>query len=59
MMVVNDEVRSQVMKNAPANVIKQTAVSGGMKTLREDGAMKVLSGQTTIDEVMRVTAEDR
>ena len=30
-----------------------------MKTLREDGAMKVLSGQTTIDEVMRVTAEDR
>jgi general secretion pathway protein E len=59
MMMVNDEVRSQVMKNAPANLLKQTAVNCGMKTLREDGAAKVLAGYTTIDEVMRVTAEDR
>ena len=29
-----------------------------MKTLREDGVSKVLSGHTTMDEIMRVTAED-
>jgi general secretion pathway protein E len=58
MMLVGDEVRSQVMQNAPANVLKRVATEAGMKTLREDGALKVLDGMTTIDEVMRVTAED-
>ncbi|MCB9727315.1 MAG: type II secretion system ATPase GspE [Deltaproteobacteria bacterium] len=58
MMLVGDEVRSQVMQNAPANVLKRVATEAGMKTLREDGALKVLDGLTTIDEVMRVTAED-
>ncbi|MEZ4269122.1 MAG: type II secretion system ATPase GspE [Myxococcota bacterium] len=58
MMMVGDEVRSQVMQNAPANVLKRVATEAGMKTLREDGALKVLDGLTTIDEVMRVTAED-
>jgi len=32
--------------------------SKGMNSLREDGAEKVLSGQTTIEEVLRVTQED-
>ena len=30
-----------------------------MNTLRDDGVAKVLSGHTTMDEIMRVTAEDR
>ncbi len=56
---VGDDVRSLVMQNAPATELKKAAVGDGMKTLREDGALKVLAGTTTIDEVMRVTAEDR
>ncbi|TNF24374.1 MAG: type II secretion system protein GspE [Deltaproteobacteria bacterium] len=59
LMVVDDDVRSHVMQNAPASTIKRAAVGAGMKTLREDGALKVLAGHTSIDEVMRVTAEDR
>ncbi len=59
MMIVNDDVRSLVMQNTASNLIKRAATKAGMKTLREDGAIKVLMGQTTIDEVMRVTAEDR
>ncbi len=59
LMVVNDDIRSLVMQNTAANLIKRAAVQSGMKTLREDGALKVLMGQTSIDEVMRVTAEDR
>ena len=30
-----------------------------MRTLRDDGAHKVLAGMTTIDEVMMITAEDK
>ncbi|MFO0751062.1 MAG: type II secretion system ATPase GspE [Myxococcota bacterium] len=59
LMLINDEIRSLIMQNTAANMIKRAAMKNGMKTLREDGALKVLAGQTSIDEVMRVTAEDR
>lgn len=59
LLVVDDEIRSLVMQNADASSLKRVAVERGMKTLREDGALKVLAGKTSIDEVMRVTAEDR
>ena len=59
MMLVGDEVRTDVMRNAPSSHLKKTAIAQGMKTLREDGAIKAMTGITTIDEVMRVTAEDR
>jgi general secretion pathway protein E len=58
LLQVEDSVRSLVMQNSASTSIKKAAVEEGMKTLREDGAQKVLMGQTTIDEVMRVTAED-
>jgi general secretion pathway protein E len=59
LLTVDEEVRALVMQNAPATTLKRIAVKNGMKTLRLDGAAKVLKGQTTIDEVMRVTAEDQ
>ena len=37
---------------------RRVAAAKGMNSLREDGAEKVLSGQTTIEEVLRVTQED-
>jgi len=36
------------MKNVDSNTIKKKAMQKGMKTLREDGALKVLAGETTI-----------
>jgi general secretion pathway protein E len=33
-------------------------VAQGMRTLRDDGAHKILCGTTTIEEVLRVTAEE-
>ena len=59
LLIIDDEVRSLVMKNAPSSILKKTATARGMLTLREDGAEKVLRGWTSIDEVMRVTAEDQ
>jgi general secretion pathway protein E len=54
---VTDDIRHLVMENAEASRIKATAVAAGMRTLRQDGAAKVLAGVTTIEEVLRVTNE--
>lgn len=58
LLIVDDEIRHQVLKNTDSTQIKKLAVSKGMDTLRDDGAKKVLQGMTTIDEVLRVTQED-
>jgi general secretion pathway protein E len=58
LLMMGDEVRQLALKNADSNLIKKTAVARGMRTLRQDGGLKVLAGMTTIEEVMMVTAED-
>jgi general secretion pathway protein E/type IV pilus assembly protein PilB len=58
LMFTNDEVRKLVGDRAPTNLIKQVAMKAGMRSLRQDGWIKVLRGQTTIDEVLRVTKAD-
>ncbi|RAL22814.1 type II secretion system protein GspE [Lujinxingia litoralis] len=57
-MRVEDEVRRLVMNRADASTIKREAGRQGMRSLRDDGALKILAGSTTIEEVMRVTQED-
>ena len=58
LMLVDGGVRDLVMKNADAATIRNYAISKGMRTLREDGIRKLLAGQTTVEEVLRVTQED-
>jgi len=58
LLVVDDDIRTLIMKNADAAAIRRAATAAGMVTLREDGASKVLAGETTIEEVLRVTQED-
>ncbi len=58
LMVINDDVRASIMNNSDASTIKSIAREHGMKTLREDGALKVIAGLTTVAEVTRVTRED-
>jgi general secretion pathway protein E len=55
LMIVDDQIRSLIVKNSDAGTIKKAAVQAGMATLREDGITKVLQGSTTIDELMRAT----
>ncbi len=55
---INDAVREHVMAHVSATVIKQTALKNGLRTLRMDGARKVLEGTSTIEEVLRVTQMD-
>jgi len=58
LLPMDDDVRNLVLKDTDSNTIKKLGVEKGMRTLRMDGARKVISGWTTIEEVMRVTQED-
>jgi general secretion pathway protein E len=58
LLEVDDEVRQLIMKNADAATIKAAAMRKGMRTLRQDGADKVLKGITSVDEVVRVTQKE-
>lgn len=55
---VTETVRRLIIKRASATVIKNQAIAEGMKTLRMVGIDKAREGVTTLEEVLRVTAED-
>ena len=48
-------MRPLILSRAPATTIAQKAIEQGMRTLRTDGWTKVRNGETTIEEVLRVT----
>lgn len=58
LMTMDDTLRDLVMANTRSNVIKLAAAKKGMDTLFEDGLKKVLAGETTVEEVLRVTQDD-
>ena len=58
LLLVDDEIRQLIMKNADASTIKQAAMEKGMRTLRQDGASKALAGITSVEEVVRVTQKE-
>ena len=55
---VSESIRRLIIKRASANIIKNQAVSEGMKTLRMVGLDKAREGITTLEDVWRVTAEE-
>ncbi|HEY4329852.1 MAG TPA: ATPase, T2SS/T4P/T4SS family [Phycisphaerae bacterium] len=55
MMVMNSEVRELAFKRAPTNVLRKAARAGGMKSLLDDGKVKIMNGITTAAEIARVT----
>jgi len=57
-LVMNDELRDMAYKQIPTTEIRKAARRYGMRTLREDGWLKVTLGTTTVDEVRRSTAEE-
>ena len=58
LMLIDDAIRELIAQNVDAKRIKRQAVSAGMRTLRVDGARKVLRGLTSIAEVLRATEEE-
>ena len=57
LMELNEELRAIIMRNEDASKITAAAYRHGMRNLREDGWLKVRSGMTSAEEVMRVTQE--
>ncbi len=55
LLVVTEALRPLIMGRAPSTTLAQKAVESGMRTLRQDGWVKVKAGRTTIEEVLRVT----
>ena len=57
LLLLDDDIRNAVNRNASSSELQKIAVSHGMITLAEDGEAKVASGVTTRDELNRSTAE--
>ena len=58
LLVMNDKLKELVLEKVSSVKMKKEALNTGMKTLREDGLLKVERGITTLDEVLRVTQLD-
>ena len=56
---IEDQIRRMIIEERPVGHLRDFAVEHGyMKTLRNDGVRKVVTGQTSVAEVMRVTSSD-
>ncbi|MDC0574326.1 ATPase, T2SS/T4P/T4SS family [Pirellulaceae bacterium] len=59
LMLTTDAIRELATERASSWQLKKSAVEGGMTTLRDDAWHKVLSGTTSVDEVLRITKGDQ
>ncbi len=57
LMVITEEIRTKILEGASAGPIRKVATQQGMKNLRQDACRYLNQGQTTIEEVMRITKE--
>jgi len=56
--LIDDTIQKLIFDHAPATVLRARARGMGMRTLREDGLLKVASGMTSLEEVLRATMGD-
>jgi type II secretory ATPase GspE/PulE/Tfp pilus assembly ATPase PilB-like protein len=55
---ISEDVQKLILEKRDSNIIKEAARRKGMRTLREEGWLKVKQGVTTVSEVLRVTQEE-
>ena len=53
MLEMNNHLRELAFSRAPASELRRAAIDSGMRTLLEDGKLKVFSGKTTLEEVAK------
>lgn len=58
LLYITNDIRQMITSRRDSQVIKDSSVSRGMKTLYMDGLNKVMKGDTTLQEVLRVTQKD-
>jgi general secretion pathway protein E len=55
LMILNDEIRELITKRAPARELKEAAARAGTRFLRDAALDAVRAGETTLQEINRVT----
>ena len=58
LMVMTSQIREMTFKGESTQVIRKVARKQGMRTLFEDGMIKAMKGQTTLEEVLRITQHE-
>jgi general secretion pathway protein E len=58
LLLIDDEVRTHILQRLDSNSIKNAAIKRGFVTLRSDGGRKVLSGITSVEEVLLASHDD-
>jgi general secretion pathway protein E len=58
LLVANEPFREAVLKKVPTSALEETAIQQGMRTLWQNGMERAITGQTTLEEIIRVVAAD-
>jgi type II secretory ATPase GspE/PulE/Tfp pilus assembly ATPase PilB-like protein len=56
LFLLDEEIQDMICRHASTGELRHTAAARGMRTLRDDGWIKVTEGGTTIEEVTRITS---
>lgn len=59
LLAPDEKFREAVMQKLPTRLLQDVAVQQGMQTMWQDGLKRVLKGQTTLEEIVRVIAADQ
>jgi type IV pilus assembly protein PilB len=54
----SDAIQKLIVTNGTSEAIEDVAIQEGMLTMQLDGFIKALRGETSIEEILRATAED-
>jgi len=57
LLIIDDEIKELINKQSAAHTIKKTALEKGMLSLRNDGLRQAQIGNTTLEEILRVTQD--
>jgi general secretion pathway protein E len=57
LLLVDDDIKDLIVKRKGSHIIRENAIRKDMSTLREDGLRRALAGDTTLEEVCRVTQD--
>ncbi|MBL7155571.1 MAG: Flp pilus assembly complex ATPase component TadA [Candidatus Omnitrophica bacterium] len=57
-LTIDDTIRDMIIKRVSSDEIRKYALSQGMMLLRDSALENFASGQTTLEEVLRITTED-
>lgn len=58
LLVVDEPFREAILKKLPTKQLEEIAIKAGMKTLWQNGLQRVVNGETSIEEMVRVLAAD-